>query len=139
MKNRLKWVDDLCFLAETASGHAIVLDAATDKGGRNRGVRPMEMLLLGAAGCMSFDVMSMMKKAKEDVRDVWVDMDTERADDFPKVFTGIHFHFVFTGKDLKVSTIERAIKLSSEKYCSASIMLGKTAKMNYTYEIRDVE
>lgn len=138
MKNRIKWVDDLGFLAESASGHAIVMDASTDSGGRNRGVRPMEMLLLGAAGCMSFDVMSMMKKAKEDVHDLWVDIENQRAETYPKVFTGIQFHFVFTGKNLNVATIERAIKLSSEKYCSASITLGKTAEMTYTYEIREV-
>ncbi|WP_337882806.1 OsmC family protein [Chromobacterium haemolyticum] len=137
MKARLKWVDGVCFLGESGSGHAVVMDGAPEGGGRNLGPRPMELLLLGTAGCTSYDVITILKKARQQVSDCWVEIEAERAEEEPKVFTRIHFHFVVTGRDLKAETVERAIKLSAEKYCSASIMLGKTADISHDFELRD--
>lgn len=139
MKARLKWVDGVCFMGETGSGHAVVMDGAPEGGGRNLGPRPMELLLLGTAGCTSYDVLNILKKSRQDVRDCWVEMDAERADSDPKVFTRIHFHFVVVGRELKADVVERAIKLSAEKYCSASIMLGKTATLSHDFEIVDCQ
>lgn len=137
MKARLKWVDGVCFMGETGSGHAVVMDGAPEGGGRNLGPRPMELLLLGTAGCTSYDVLSILKKSRQDVRDCWVEMDAERADTDPKVFTRIHFHFVVVGRSLKADVVARAISLSADKYCSASIMLGKTADISHDFEIRE--
>ncbi|AJA44267.1 OsmC family protein [Frischella perrara] len=137
MKDRLKWIDDFGFIGETASGHALIMDGGLEHGGRNRGARPMELLLHGAAGCMSYDIIAILKNSKEDIRDLWIDIDKTQAESSPKVYTAINFHIVITGKSIKNESVERAIKLASEKYCSASIMLGKTAKMSYTYEIRE--
>ncbi len=137
MKARLKWVDGVCFMGETGSGHAVVMDGAPEGGGRNLGPRPMELLLLGTAGCTSYDVISILKKSRQDVRDCWVEMEAERADTDPKVFTKIHFHFVVVGRGLKEDVVARAISLSADKYCSASIMLGKTADITHDFEIRD--
>lgn len=137
MKARLKWVDGVCFVGETGSGHAVVMDGAPEGGGRNLGPRPMELLLVGTAGCTSYDVLTILKKARQDVRDCWVEIDAERADAEPKVFTRIHFHFVVTGRALKADAVERAIRLSAEKYCSASIMLGKTADITHDFELRE--
>ncbi|MFC3533568.1 OsmC family protein [Vogesella facilis] len=136
MKARLKWVDGVCFMGETGSGHAVVMDGAPEGGGRNLGPRPMELLLLGTAGCTSYDVINILKKSRQDVRDCWVEMDAERAEVDPKVFTRIHFHFVVVGRNLKPEVVERAIALSADKYCSASIMLGKTADITHDFEIR---
>ena len=135
MKARLKWVDGVCFVGETGSGHAVVMDGAPEGGGRNLGPRPMELLLVGTAGCTSYDVLTILKKARQDVRDCWVEIDAERADAEPKVFTRIHFHFVVTGRALKADAFERAIRLSADKYCSASIMLGKTAEITTDFDI----
>lgn len=137
MKDRLKLVDELCFMGETASGHTLVMDGGIEHGGRNRGARPMELLLHGTAGCMAYDVMAILRTAKEDVRDMWIDIEKTQADTSPKVYTTINFHIVLTGHSITNEAVERAIRLASEKYCSASIMLGKTAKMSYTYEIRE--
>jgi len=137
MKARLKWVDGVCFMGETGSGHAVVMDGAPEGGGRNLGPRPMELLLLGTAGCTSYDVLSILKKSRQDVRDCWVEMDAERADTDPKVFTKIHFHFVVVGRSLKADVVARASSLSAEKYCSAFIMLGKTADISHDFEIRE--
>lgn len=137
MKARLKWVDGVCFMGETGSGHAVVMDGAPEGGGRNLGPRPMELLLLGTAGCTSYDVITILKKSRQDVRDCWVEMAAERADTDPKVFTKIHFHFVVVGRGLKEDVVARAISLSADKYCSASIMLGKTADITHDFEIRD--
>ena len=139
MKARLKWVDGVCFMGETGSGHAVVMDGAPEGGGRNLGPRPMELLLLGTAGCTSYDVINILKKGRQDVRKVTVEMDADRADTEPKVFTKIHFRFVVSGKAVKPELVERAIHLSAEKYCSASIMLGKTAEISHSFEIVEVE
>lgn len=137
MQARLKWVDGVCFMGETGSGHAVVMDGAPEGGGRNLGPRPMELVLLGTAGCTSYDVITILKKSRQDVRDCWVEIEADRADVDPKVFTRIHFHFVVVGRDLKPDAVERAIKLSAEKYCSASIMLAKTADITHDFELRE--
>ena len=137
MKAKLKWIDGVCFMGETGSGHAVVMDGAPEGGGRNLGPRPMELVLLGTAGCTSYDVLSILRKSRQDVRDCWVELDAERAEVDPKVFTRIHFHFVVTGRSLKADAVERAIKLSAEKYCSASIMLAKTAEITHDFELRE--
>lgn len=135
MKARIKWVEQVSFLGETESGHAVLMDGAPAAGGRNLGPRPMEMLLLGAGGCTSFDVISILKKSRQAVSDCYVELSAERAEEDPKVFTKIHMHFVVKGKDIKPEVVERAIKLSAEKYCSASIMLGKTAHITHDFEV----
>jgi putative redox protein len=135
MKARVKWVEQVSFLGETESGHAVLMDGAPAVGGRNLGPRPMEMLLLGAGGCTSFDVISILKKSRQDVCDCYVEIEAERAETDPKVFTKIHLHFVVKGRDIKPEAVEKAIKLSAEKYCSASIMLGATAKVTHDFEV----
>ncbi len=135
MKARVKWVEQVSFLGESESGHAVLMDGAPAAGGRNLGPRPMEMLLLGTGGCTSFDVVSILKKSRQAVSDCYVELNAERAEEDPKVFTRIHMHFVVKGKDIKPDVVERAIKLSAEKYCSASIMLGKTAEITHDFEI----
>ncbi len=137
MKARIKWVQDVMFVGESETGHAVVLDGAPEIGGRNLGMRPMEMLLLGMGGCTAIDVMLILKKSREQVKDCEIELQAQRADTDPKVFTAIHVHFIVTGKDLKEATVKRAIDLSAEKYCSASIMLGKTATITHDYEIRE--
>lgn len=135
MKARIKWVQDATFLGESGSGHAVVMDGPPDNGGRNLGLRPMEMVLLGMGGCTAFDVVDILCKARQTVTDCVVELQAERAESVPKVFTRIHVHFVVTGKSLKEAAIKRAVALSAEKYCSASIMLGKTADITHDYEI----
>ena len=137
MKARIKWVQDVMFVGESETGHAVVMDGAPDIGGRNLGVRPMEMLLLGLGGCSAIDVMLILKKSREAVDDCVVEIEAQRAAQDPKVFTQINVHFIVTGGALKEATVKRAIDLSAEKYCSASIMLGKTAVMTHDYEIRE--
>lgn len=137
MKARIKWVQDVMFVAESETGHALVLDGAPEIGGRNLGMRPMEMLLLGMGGCTAIDVMLILKKSREQISDCVVEIQATRAQTDPKVFTTIHVHFIVTGKALKEATVKRAIDLSAEKYCSASIMLGKTADITHDYEIRE--
>jgi putative redox protein len=136
MKTRIKWLDNMSFGGESGSGHSIVMDGPPEFGGRNLGCRPMEMLLLGLGGCASFDVVSMLKKSKQDLIDCEVEITAERAETEPKVFTQIHLHFVISGNDLVDKKVSRAIELSAEKYCSASIMLGKTAEITHDYEIK---
>lgn len=139
MKARVKWVEGMAFMAESASGHGIIMDGAPDIGGRNLGPRPMEMLLMGAGGCTSIDVIMILQKSRQDVTDCVVELTAERAEDHPKVFTKIHFHFVVTGRKLKPEVVERAINLSAEKYCSATIILAKTAEVTHDYEIVEVQ
>ncbi len=138
MKARIKWVEQVTFLGESESGHAIVMDGAPESGGRNLGPRPMELLLLGMGGCTSFDVIHILKKARQPVSDCVVEIRAERSDKVPKVFTRIHVHFIVSGKGLQASHVERAVRLSAEKYCSASMMLGKTAEISHDYEIVEV-
>jgi putative redox protein len=139
MKATVKWTDGAMFVGESGSGHSVVMDGPEDLGGRNLAARPMEMLLLGTGGCSIYDVLSMLKKSRQQVVDCRVDMDAERADAVPAVFTRINMHFVVTGVGLKESHVKRAVELSAEKYCSASIMLcAAGVEMTHSYEIVDV-
>jgi putative redox protein len=137
MKARIKWVQDATFLGESGSGHAVVMDGPPEHGGRNLGVRPMEMLLLGLGGCTAFDVVHILKKSRQPVTDCEVQLEAARAAEDPKVFTAIHVHFIVTGQRLSEKHVARAVELSAQKYCSASIMLGKTAQISHDYEIRE--
>ena len=139
MKVRIKWVENVAFLGESESGHAIVMDGAPDGGGRNLGPRPMETVLIGTGGCTAYDVVHILKKSRAPVTDCVVEIDAERAPQDPKVFTRIHFHFVVTGRGLKPEQVGRAVHLSAEKYCSASIMLAKTAAITHDFDIVDAE
>lgn len=137
MKARIKWVENVCFVGESGSGHAIVMDGAPEGGGRNLGVRPMEAVLIGTGGCTAYDVVHILKKGRAAITDCVVGIEAERATEDPQVFTRIHFHFVVTGKGLKAQQVERAVHLSAEKYCSASIMLAKTAQITHDFELRE--
>lgn len=137
MKVRIKWIENVAFVGESESGHALVMDGAPEGGGRNLGPRPMETVLIGTGGCTAYDVVHILRKSRVDVTDCVVDIDADRADEDPKVFTRIHFHFVVTGKGLKPQQVDRAVHLSAEKYCSASIMLAKTAEITHDFEIRE--
>lgn len=139
MNVKITYTGGASFKGETESGHTVIMDGAAEYGGENKGSRPMEMLLLGLGGCTSFDVMLILNKSRQDVRDCVAEIDAERAENPPKVFTKIHIKFVVTGKDLDRAKVERAIKLSEEKYCSASIMLAKTAKITHELEIIEVD
>ena len=135
MKARVKWVEEATFLGESASGHAVVMDGPPESGGRNLGIRPMEMILLGMGGCTAFDVVMILKKARQPVTDCVVEMEAERAASEPKVFTRIHVHFVVTGSGLSDKQVARAVELSAEKYCSASIMLSKAVDITHDYVV----
>ena len=135
MKARAKWVEGMAFMGEAGSGHAVIMDGAPEYGGRNIGIRPMEMLLIGLAGCTAFDVVGMIKKGRENITGCEVDVEAERATTDPKVFTKINMHFVVTGVNLTETAVQRAIQMSHEKYCSASIMIGKTAEITTSFEI----
>ena len=125
MKASVKWTDGRQFVAESGSGHSVVIDGPPDHGGRNTGSRPMEMLLMGMGACTSFDVLNILEKARADVTDCVASLEAERADEVPSVFTKIHVHFTVSGMGLKEKQVARAVELSAEKYCSASIMLVK--------------
>ncbi len=135
MKMRIKWNDIVSFQGETENGHTVLMDGAPEVGGRNLGLRPMEMVLMGAGGCTASDVVMILKKSRQNIIDCMVEIEAERATEDPKVFTRIHYHFILTGNNLKTQQVERAINLSAEKYCSASIMLGKTAEITHDFEI----
>jgi putative redox protein len=135
MECTVRWHEGMSFIAETGSGHLVPMDGAPAAGGRNLAPRPMELVLAGAGGCTSFDVILILKKQRQAIVDCEVKITAERAEEDPKVFTQINMHFVVKGRGLKPEAVERAIKLSAEKYCSASIMLGKTAQMHHTWEI----
>jgi putative redox protein len=136
MKARIKWVEEATFMGESGSGHAVVMDGPPEMGGRDLGVRPMEMMLLGMGGCTTFDVVHILKKSREDVTDCVAELSAERADSEPKVFTKIHVHFIVKGRELKENKVKKAVELSAEKYCSASIMLGNAGvEITHDYEI----
>ena len=137
MKTRISWKGNVSFLAESGSGHAVLMDGAPEAGGQNLGPRPMELLLMGLGGCSSFDVVLILKKARQDITDCVVEIGAQRASSDPKVFTDIHLHFIITGHNIKTQQVERAIDLSAEKYCSASIMLKQTVNITHDYEIID--
>ena len=137
MKARVQLVEGMTFVAESGSGHAVVVDAAADVGGRNLGARPMELVLMGTGACSAIDVVHILRKARQPITDCVVEVESERAAEDPKVFTKIHLRYIVTGKGLAATQVERAIKLSKEKYCSATIMLAKTAEVTYDYELRE--
>ena len=137
MKARVQLVEGMTFVAESGSGHAIVIDAAPDVGGRNLGARPMEVVLMGTGACSAIDVVHILRKARQPIAGCVVELDAERAPEDPKVFTRIHFHYVVTGNGLAPAQVERAIKLSKEKYCSATAMMLKTAAITSDFEVRD--
>jgi len=137
MKSKVNWVGGAAFVGESPGGHRIVMDGPPEGGGRNLGPRPMETLLLGMGACASYDVVSILRKGRQALQDCQVEIEAERAEEEPKVFTRIHLHFIVSGHELDEKRVERAITLSAEKYCSASIMLGKTAEITHTFEIRD--
>jgi putative redox protein len=135
MKARVKWVDGMMFTAESGSGHAIVLDGAPENGGRNVGIRPMELILMGLASCTAFDVVLILRRGREPVSDCVVEVEAERALVDPKVFTKIHLTYRLSGQNLSPTKVERAIQLSKEKYCSASIMLGQVVEITHTWTV----
>jgi putative redox protein len=139
MDVKIKWVDGVSFIGESETGHAVVLDGAPENGGRNIGMRPMEMLLIGMGACTSFDVVTILKKARQPIVDCVAEIHADRADEVPKVFTKIHVHFKVTGNNLNETQVERAVKLSAEKYCSASIMLSKACEITHDFEIEPFE
>jgi putative redox protein len=135
MRAQIRWIGDVGFEGSADSGHTVTMDGPPDHGGKNRGCRPMELVLIGMGGCTSFDVIHILKKGRQDVTDCVAHIDAQRADTDPKVFTKIHIHFVVTGRKLDVKRVDNAIRLSAEKYCSASIMLGKTAGITHDFEV----
>lgn len=135
MKARVKLIEGVSFVGQSESGHSVVMDGPPDSGGKNLGIRPMEMLLIGLGGCSSFDVVHILRKARQQITDCVADLSAERAATDPKVFTKIHLHFTVTGRNLDPKRVEQAVNLSAEKYCSASVMLGKTAQITHDFEI----
>ncbi len=137
MNLSVNWVDGMLMVGKSHSGHSITMDGPTEIGGENLGVRPMEMLLLGVAGCTMIDVVTTLKKMRQDLSHCETKISAERANEHPKVFTDIHIHFIVKGKNLDSKKVDKAITLSAEKYCSASIMLGKTAKITHDFEVNE--
>jgi putative redox protein len=137
MEASISWLGDAMFLAESGSGHTVVIDGPESEGGRNIGMRPMELMLMGVGGCASFDVMMILRKARQPVTDCIAKIVAKRSDEIPSVFTDIHLHFIIKG-DVKESQVKRAVELSAEKYCSASIMLGR-AGVNISYDFEVVQ
>ena len=135
MNISVNWVDGMLMVGKSHSGHSITMDGPPEIGGENLGVRPMEMLLLGVAGCTMIDVVTTLKKMRQELTHCETKVSAERADDHPKVFTDIHIQLIIQGKGLDTKKVEKAITLSAEKYCSASIMLGKTASISHDFEI----
>lgn len=138
MEAKVRWVNDRMFVGESGSGHSVVMDGPPTQSGGNLGIRPMEMILLGVGGCSSYDVIEILERGRHDVRGCVAKLTAERVDAIPSVFSKIHLHFVVTGHQLKAEAVERAIKLSAEKYCSASIMLGKVVDITHDFEIIEV-
>jgi putative redox protein len=135
MKARVKWLDNMSFVGESGSGHSVVMDGAPDSGGRNLAARPMEMVLIGMGGCTAFDVVMILKKARQPIVDCIVELSAERAEEIPKVFTKIHVHYIVKGSGLSEKQVEKAVNLTAEKYCSVSIMLAATAEVTHDFEI----
>lgn len=137
MKATIRWVDYAMFVGEAGSGHAVVIDGPPDAGGRNAGFRPMELVLTGVGACTAFDVVAILRKARQAVEDCRVELEAERAEAPPRVFTRIHIRFVVSGRDLKPAAVERAVNLSAEKYCSATLMLRDAVDITHSFEIVD--
>lgn len=135
MKARVKWIEDVQFIGESGTQHSIIMDGPQEMGGHGTGMRPMELLLLGLGGCTSFDVVEILKKSRQQISDCVVEIEGQRSENVPKIFTDIHVHFIITGHDINEKHVKRAIDLSSQKYCSASLMLGEAANITYAYQI----
>jgi putative redox protein len=135
MKATVKWLDHMSFVGESGSGHSVVMDGAPDDGGRNMGVRPMEMVLLGMGGCTAFDLVLILQRQRQAIADCQVELEAERAAEAPKVFTKIHVHYIVSGKNVDEKKVERAVKMTAEKYCSVSIMLSATVEITHDFEI----
>lgn len=139
MQTTVQWIDNVAFEAKSESGHSVIMDGAEAYGGQNRGPRPMELILMGLGGCASFDIVTILKKSRQDVTDVVCQLQAERADSVPAVFTKIHLHFVVTGRGVKDKQVAKAVELSAEKYCSASKMLSDgSVVITHDYEIIEV-
>jgi putative redox protein len=137
MKARVALTEGMTFVAESGSGHAVVVDASPEVGGRDLGPRPMELVLMGTGACSAIDVVHILRKARQPIQGCIVEMDADRASEDPKVFTRIHFHYIVTGKGLASAQVERAIRLSQDKYCSATAMMARTAQVTSDFEIRE--
>tara|TARA_R110002096_G_scaffold16991_2_gene58399 strand:+ start:1911 stop:2330 length:420 start_codon:yes stop_codon:yes gene_type:complete len=135
MEAKITWAGNAMFVGRSGSGHSVVIDGPPAAGGDNAGVRPMELVLMGLGACASFDVVSILRKSRQNIRDCRAQLTAERADDIPQVFTRIHIHFIVSGRDVSEKQVARAIELSATKYCSASIMIGKTADITHDFEI----
>ena len=135
MKAVVKWLDNMSFVGESESGHSVVMDGPPESGGRNLGVRPMEMVLLGMGGCTAFDVVLILQRQRQEITDCYVELSSERAEEVPKVFTKIHVHYVVKGKNLNEKRVARAVDMTAEKYCSVSIMLAKSVEVTHDFEI----
>jgi len=136
MKTRIKWIEGMTWMAEADSGHAVVMDASPEVGGRNLGARPMELVLMGLGGCTGIDIRMILEKSRQTLTDCQIEIEAERAPTDPKVYTKIHVHYILTGPDLKESAVQRAIELSAKTYCSVSLMLNQTAVITHSHEIR---
>jgi len=139
MKCSVKWLDHMSFVGESGSGHSVVMDGAPEAGGRNLGIRPLEMILLGLGGCTAFDVVSILHKSRQQISDCEVAIEAERATEIPKVFTQIHLHFIVSGRELDKTKVSKAVALSADKYCSASRMLEKSATITHDFEIVNLD
>lgn len=140
MHASVRWLEKVAFEAKSSSGHTVVMDGSPEYGGENRGARPMEFLLMGLGGCASFDIVTILKKARQDITDVRCELNAERADAIPAVFTKIHLHFVVTGNKIKPNQVEKAVHLSAEKYCSASKMLmDGGVEITHDFEIVELQ
>jgi putative redox protein len=139
MKATIKWSGGVSFTGAADSGHSVIMDGAPESGGQNKGARPMELVLIGMGGCTAFDVVHILRKSRQEIAGCVAEVEAQRAETDPKVFTRIHIHFVVSGKVLDPKKVEHAIELSATKYCSASIMLGKTAQITHDFEIVDLK
>ena len=138
MKTRVKWIDGMAFMGESGTGHALVMDGAPENGGRNLGPRPMELLLLGLGGCTAFDVVMILQKGRQPIEDCQVEIEAERAEDHPKVFTKVHMRYLVKGRGLSADAVHRAVELSVDKYCSATHVINKTAAMTHEVVIEEL-
>jgi putative redox protein len=137
LKTQIKWMQDVSFKGKSESGHEVILDGPEELGGKGLGMRPMEMMLIGMGGCTSFDVVTILKRSRQQITGCIAEIEAVRADAIPKVFTSIHIHFLIKGIDLQKKAVERAVELSANKYCSASIMLGKSVKITHDFIISE--
>ncbi len=135
MKTRIKYIENVCLMAESESGHSLIIDGSPEIGGRNLGVRPMEMILMGLGGCTTMDILTILRKKRQNITDCVIEIDSQRRDTIPKIFSKIHLHFIITGDNLNEKHVQQAVQLSAEKYCSVSEMLKHSVEISYDYEI----